>query len=353
MRGLVGEVPLLGYDRVQQALAKVTGGRDCMTFSLAPTCHFVSIFPRVFEHAFCVCLVPFVFPAVPQQYRETCGSNMVHSHTFKCSVQLYLCYHEFFPFCPHCGGLCDVQFCARSQRPALDPCGSRLKIARKHIAHFHGGGALRLNARNFSLCGDTSVEQTSQRLGVAEGVIREPQDQLQRVSAGHQAAHEALPSIHQEMNPLRGQIETRSRIRLVELKSLMPHRFGKKTSPSWRTWSYLARDFVGVMHTVLKQAMKNAENQKQQISVTRLQQDFGVTTEMDQELQHFLISRTEVEALEVVRGAEREPFLEQWPRLAALYDPPAAGRSLDDSRQILSPPKVAKFRRPLARSSSL
>ena len=46
---------------------------------------------------------------------------------------------------------------------------------------------------------------------------------------------------------------------------------------------------------------------------------------MDQELQHFLISRTEGEALEIVRGAEREPGLEQWRRLAALYDPLAAG----------------------------
>ena len=98
---------------------------------------------------------------------------------------------------------------------------------------------------------------TSQRLGVAEGVIRESQDQLQRVSAGHQAAHEALQSIHQEMNFLRGQIETRSPIRLVEPKSLMPDRFGKKTCPSWRTWSHLARDFVGVVHTALKQVMKN------------------------------------------------------------------------------------------------
>ena len=62
---------------------------------------------------------------------------------------------------------------------------------------------------------------------------------------------------------------------------------------------------------------------------------------MDQELQHFLIARTEGESLEVVRGAEREqPGLEQWRRLAALYDPQAAGRSLDDSRQILSPPKA-------------
>ena len=41
---------------------------------------------------------------------------------------------------------------------------------------------------------------------------------------------------------------TRSRIRLVEPKSLMPDRFGKKNGPSWRTWSYFARDFVGVVH---------------------------------------------------------------------------------------------------------
>ena len=55
-----------------------------------------------------------------------------------------------------------------------------------------------------------------------------------------------------------------------------------------------------------------------------------------------MISRNEGEALEIVRGAERELGLEQWRRLAALYDPLAAGRSLDDSRQILFPPKAAK-----------
>ena len=181
-----------------------------------------------------------------------------------------------------------------------------------------------------------SVEQAHQRLGIAEGVIHELQEQLQRVSAGHQA-------MHQELSNLRGQVETRSRIRLVEPKTLMPDRFGKKNGPSWRTWSYLARDFVGMVHGVLKQAMKTAENRKIPIAVTNLQHDFGVTNEMDQELQHFLISRTEGEALETVRGAEREPGLEQWRRLAALYDPLAAGRSLDDSRQILSPPKVVKI----------
>ena len=145
------------------------------------------------------------------------------------------------------------------------------------------------------------------------------------------------------MNVLRSQIETRSRIRSVEPKSLMPDRFGKKTGPSCRTLSHLARDFFGVVHTVLKQAMKNAENQKQPISMTHLQHEFGVTKEMDQELQHFLISRTGGEALEVVHGAEPEPGLEQWRRLAALYDPLAAGRSLDDSRQILSPPKASEM----------
>ena len=157
-----------------------------------------------------------------------------------------------------------------------------------------------------------TTEQAQQRLGIAEGVIHELQEQLQRVTAGHQAAHEALQTIHQEMSLIRSQIDTRSRVRLVEQKSLMPDRFRKKNGPSWRTWSYLARDFVGVVHTMLKQAMKNAENRKQPIAATNLHHDFGVTNEMDQELQHFLISRTEGEALEVVRGAEQEPGLEQW-----------------------------------------
>ena len=183
-----------------------------------------------------------------------------------------------------------------------------------------------------------TTEQAHQLLEIAEGVIQELQDQLQRVTAGHQAAHEALQAIHQEMKLLRGQIDTRPRIRLVEPMSLMPDRFGKKNGPSWRTWSYLAKDFVCLVPTVLKQAMKKSENRNQPIAATNLQHDFGVTNETDQELQHFLISRTEGEALEVVRGAEQEPGLEQWRRLAALYDPLANGRSLDDSRQILSPP---------------
>ena len=58
--------------------------------------------------------------------------------------------------------------------------------------------------------------------------------------------------------------------------------------------------FVGVVHVELGQAIKCPENQKQPISVTHFQYKFGVTNEKDQELQHFLISRTEGEALEIV-----------------------------------------------------
>ena len=89
--------------------------------------------------------------------------------------------------------------------------------------------------------------------------------------------------------------------------------------------------------------MKAAENQKQPIAVTHLERELNVTNELDQELQHFLISRTKGEALEIVPRAEREPGLEQRRRLAAFYDPFAAGRSLDDSMQIFSPPKAAQI----------
>ena len=180
-----------------------------------------------------------------------------------------------------------------------------------------------------------------------EQAIHDLQEQSQRVSAGHQA-------MHQELTTLRSMVDTRSRVRLVEPKTLTPDRFGKKNGPSWRTWLYLARDFVGVVHVALKQAMKAAENQKQPIAVTQLQHEFNVTNEMDQELQHFLISRTEGEALEIVRAAEREPSLEQWRRLAALYDQLAAGRKKSGRQQAdLVPTESRPNRRPLAHHPSL
>ena len=133
---------------------------------------------------------------------------------------------------------------------------------RHKITYFHGCGSFRSHEGDSILCVAMSVEETNQRLEVAEGVIRELQDELQRVSAGHQAAHEALQFIHQEMNLFRCHMETRSRIRLVEPKKFDARPFRGEDWPGWRTWSCLARDFVGVVHTVLKHAMKRAENQK-------------------------------------------------------------------------------------------
>ena len=160
------------------------------------------------------------------------------------------------------------------------------------------------------------------------------------MTATHEAAHDAQQAIHQEMYHLHNQADPRARIRLVDSKSLMPHRFGKMSGLSWRTWSFWARDIAVVAQPALKQATKSAENRKQQIP-EQVIQDFGLTTEIGQELQQFLVSRTEAEALEVGRAAEREQGLEQWRRLASLCDPLAAGRTLDDSQQILSLPTVA------------
>ena len=54
-----------------------------------------------------------------------------------------------------------------------------------------------------------------------EQVIHELQEQLQRVSAGQQA-------MHQELTALRSMVDTSSCVRLVEPKTLVPDRFGKK-----------------------------------------------------------------------------------------------------------------------------
>ena len=124
-----------------------------------------------------------------------------------------------------------------------------LKTDLKNDHHLSWLRSFRFNARD--LCIAMSFEQA----------IHEQQEQLQRVSAGHQA-------FHQELATLRSMVDRRSRVRLVEPKASMPDRFGKK--PSWRTWSYLARDFVGVVHVALKQAMKAAEKEKQPIAVTHL-----------------------------------------------------------------------------------
>ena len=108
MRETVGRVPPFGYDRVQQAktmvahLAKVTSRRDCKTFSLALTCHFVSIFPRVHQYAVCLVQIPLVFSICtmvsgePEVVGKPAAFFLVHS-----------------PFWSRCGGLGVSQCCFR------------------------------------------------------------------------------------------------------------------------------------------------------------------------------------------------------------------------------------------------
>ena len=112
------------------------------------------------------------------------------------------------------------------------------------ITHFHGCGAFRLNAEDPFLRVAMFAEQNHQLFGVAEGVIRELQEQLQRMSAGHQAAHEALNTIHQEMSLLRSQIDTRSRTWLVESKSLMPRSVRKEEQPEFENFVVLGRGLL-------------------------------------------------------------------------------------------------------------
>ena len=78
-----------------------------------------------------------------------------------------------------------------------------------------------------------STEQTNQCLKLLKESFENYRTKCKRVAAGHQAAHEALQTVHHEVNLLRGQIETGSRTRLVEPKSLVPDGFGKKTGPSY------------------------------------------------------------------------------------------------------------------------
>ena len=125
------------------------------------------------------------------------------------------------------------------------------------------------------------VEQAHQRLGVAEGVIRELQAQVQRVNGRTSSSSRstAVSPQRNERSPQSNRFETTFQV--GGAKSLMPDRFGKMSGPSWSTWSYLSRDFIGVVHSVLKQAMKTAEKRGQPVSESNIQ-DFGVTTEMDQ-----------------------------------------------------------------------
>ena len=125
------------------------------------------------------------------------------------------------------------------------------------------------------------------------------QDQLQRVSAGHQAAREALQTIHQGTTLLCSQIDTKSRFRLVEPKKSDARSVRKEERTELENLVVLGKGllFPGAFSTETSNEVQ--KRRKQPISVSNLQ-DFGASKELDQELQRFLISTTQKEALEVI-----------------------------------------------------
>ena len=151
---------------------------------------------------------------------------------------------------------------------------------RKMITHFRVSGALRLNAEDPFLCIAVSVDEAHQRLGIAEGgMSRTTEAQSQRVTSGRQAAHEAVQSIPSESEP-----------------------------PSQPNGSEVTCATGGAEDFDARPARENAW--------------------------HFLLGRTEREALEAIRGAQRKP---------CLFWPFGSRTKFWDGRQFLSPTSVTKM----------
>ena len=131
--------------------------------------------------------------------------------------------------------------------------------------------------------------------------------------------------MHQELSALRSMVDTRSRVSVGGAENLDARLFGTKNGAELENLVVFGE---GLRR---RSARKAAENQKQPIAVTHLQHEFNVINEMGPRIATFL------DLEDRRRSSGICPR-----RLAALYDPLAAGRSLDDSRQILSPPKAAK-----------
>ena len=207
-----------------------------------------------------------------------------------------------------------------------------LKSDSKKITRFHGGGAFASTYKIPACChvGGASLPRTAG--AAAASACRTPGD---------------APRI--ECSPQYGRYEVAYPVGRPE--DLDARQVRKEERTELENVVLFVKDFVGVVHATLKQAMKAAENQKQPIAVTHLQHEFDVTHAMDQELRHFLISRTEGE--EIVRGAERETDLEQRRRLAALYDPLSSWEESGRLQANLVSTESRPNRRPLARHPSL
>ena len=124
--------------------------------------------------------------------------------------------------------------------------------------------------------------------------------------------------------------------RMIDPKTMAPERFGKPHGPHWKDWSYSVKDWVAIYHHGLRDALSAAEGSTNSIGDGDLT-TFGVSADVDNDLKHLLIAKTEGDAREVVRGADQKPGLEQWRKLAEKYDPRGAGRNLADTLAVLQP----------------
>ena len=274
----VGEVPLLGLTPhaagLDQGGTFDQGSQAEVTVRPFPCLQrVIFIFPRVCEYAVCLFLDPFVFlsgtttstgkPVARHndQHRETCGSHLIHHSGCLLCLQLL---HALL-WSVRCSRV--VTFCAHTWWRML---GSSRSPQKKHrtLSWELSTSLKRSYVRRTDSSPLGSCWRNHSRI---TGVIA---TSVSRTSSGSCSP----PNLSTKKWTFS---EVRSR--QIHASGWWSRKVwcqtgsGRRTGPSWRTWSNLARDFVGVVHTALKQVMKNAENQKQPVSATHLQHDLGVT----------------------------------------------------------------------------
>ena len=159
--------------------------------------------------------------------------------------------------------------------------------------------------------------------------------QVSMLMQSHQTAH-------QELQALRERNNRPSPRKLVDPKAMTPGVFGGVSGPAWRTWSYKAKNFASIADPNLKRILSDIEVSKDSVTADDFER-LGITAEVDAELSQFLINRTEGEAADLVRGADKGPGIEMWRILVSRYDPMASSRSLAESRSLLNPARAARL----------
>ena len=119
---------------------------------------------------------------------------------------------------------------------------------------FHRLGAL--EAAVTGLTGDTAriaaLELTVASQQAESTALRQQQTILMQF---HQALHQEL---RDRSNP--------STNRLVDMKSMIPEKFGKADGMTWRTWSYTAKDYISNASETLKDVLTSVEPFKEPIT---------------------------------------------------------------------------------------